>query len=505
MAAALLSPELSATWHLGTQRRRVAALAALAVLASLLFAGLVLLLQFVSLAVLLTWVVLVAIAWRPLVGLVVLFTLVQLFEGGGLDPLMAPGAYLHGGLGARMGLAGIPLSPVELLLLLTFGVWLAKGIMRRRLDARGGTLAGPMLLFVGALVLGLAWGAATGGDLYIAFWESRYLFYTGMAFLLAANTIRTRAHVRLLSALTLLGTGLFAIEGTYRRLALINTGQLGEVKEFWYWHEDVAFLGAFTLLVLAQQVFGAPRWQRLLGLALLPFTLFTLLASERRAGYIALVAAFLVFSLVLLVTRRKAFFLLAVPVMLAGAIYLPLFWSDTGLLGQPARAVRSLVDPSARDAASNLYRDLEKINIRATIQSSPLMGVGFGRPYLLMVQMPDISFFPFWQYITHANVLWVWLKTGAIGFVLFWILLGSAIARAAHAVRFMPSPDVRSFAAMAMSGIVCILVFASVDIGFTSGRITIFLGTLLGALSVLDRIQGPTRLNAALPGHSLPA
>jgi hypothetical protein len=281
----------------------------------------------------------------------------------------------------------------------------------------------------------------------------------------------------------------FAIEGAYRRLALIDTGQLGVVPEFAYSHEDVIFLGVLMLLVVAQWIFEAPAWQRALGLLALPIAGFTLLATERRAGFIAIIVAFFAYAIVLMITHRKAFFTIAVPVLVALAVYLPVFWNDTSIIGQPARAIRSLSSPDPRDAASNLYRDLELINVRETIHANPVFGVGFGRQFDFVVPLPDLSWWPYWHYEPHHNILWVWLKTGPVGFTLFFVLMGAAIARAAHIVRAVHIPEARVFAMLTLAGIITTLVFCYVDLGLVSGRVTVFLGTTLGTLSVLDQLK----------------
>src|SRR5207244_10663074 len=134
--------------------------------------------------------------------------------------------------------------------------------------------------------------------------------------------------------------------------------------------------------------------------------------------------------------------------------YLPLFWNNPRPTGQPARSVRSLVSPDPRDASSNEYRDLEAINVRATIDSSPLMGVGFGREFQFVVPLPDLSFWQFWHYEPHHNILWVWLKTGAIGFIAFWTLMGTALALAAHHARRLLIPAWRSFAHLSIAAII---------------------------------------------------
>jgi hypothetical protein len=175
--------------------------------------------------------------------------------------------------------------------------------------------------------------------------------------------------------------------------------------------------------------------------------------------------------------------------MICGAIYMPIFWNNTSMLGQPARAVRSLSSPDPRDAGSNLYRDLELINVRTTIKANGLLGVGFGNQFYFVVNMPDLSWWPFWHYEPHHNILWIWLKMGAIGFIVFFTLMGSGLARASYVVRTLLQPERRVFAMLTLSAIVTTLVFCYVDLGLVSGRVTVFLGTALGTLAVLDQIK----------------
>lgn len=488
VARPMVDPRVSTSWHAGTQRRRSAVLITGVVIASLLGAALVLALQVVSVVVVATWIVLGAIAWRPIVGLYVAFAMVLLFEAGGADQMMLPGYYFQNGLSGTLGLPVIS-SPLELLLLLTFAVWLARLACSRQRDFRKGLLFWPIMLFTLALVAGLIRGLVGGGDLNVALWESRFLFYVAICYVVAANTIRKRVHVQHLISLGMLGTTFFAIEGAYRRFALIDTGKIGVIPEFAYSHESVIFLGMMIPLVIAQHIYGAPWWQRILGIVALPIVIFTLLATERRAAYVALFIAFVAFSLVVFATHRKAFVLLVLPLLIGMVVYVPVFWNNTGLAGQPARAIRSLYQPDPRDAGSNLYRDLEKINVQATIHSNPLLGVGFGRPFLMVVPLADLSWWPFWHYEPHHNVLWVWLKVGAVGFILFWVLMGSAIARSAHLAKTMHDPAVRTMAIFTLTGIIATLVFCYVDLGLVSSRVTVFLGTTMGAVSVMDRLQ----------------
>jgi hypothetical protein len=348
----------------------------------------------------------------------------------------------------------------------------------------------PVVLFGIALVLGMLRGAVGGGDMYIGMWEVRYLLYIPACYLIARAALRTPAHVAGLLRVGLGAATIFAIEGAYRRVALIDTGQLGVISEFAYEHEDALFLVVFVLLSLSAFVFGAFRRVRVLGMLATPLILFTLLATERRAGIIVLLVGIIVIALTTLVVQRKAFMIAALPVVMITGLYLGAFWNASGVLGQPARAIKSLYAPDARDAQSNLYRVLETINIDVTIHSDPVLGVGFGRQFIMATSLPDLSaWWPFFRYETHNNILWVWLKTGAIGYILFWVMIGGALSRAAFAAKRLLDPTLRCAALFCLVAIVGTVVFAYVDLGLVSGRVTVLLGTALGILAVVERID----------------
>src|SRR4029079_12177595 len=313
-----------------------------------------------------------------------------LFESQTADHLLDLGTYLHKGIGSWTGLPFI-LTPLEFLLILGVAVVLISDAVKPRaetiaaralsLSLRGGW---PMLLFTIALVLGIIRGALGGGDMYIGLWEVRYLLYVPACYLIARGALRTPEHVGGLLRIGLAAAILFAIEGAYRRIALIDTGLLGVTPEFSYEHEDVLFLAVFVLLVLAAYVFGAFRRVRVAGLFVAPLMLFTLFATERRAGIIVLFVGILVIAMTTLFVRRKAFIIAAFPILIISVLYLAAFWNAAGIAGQPARAwtaagtagqparaIKPLDEPDPRAAASNLYRVLETINIDATIHSDP--------------------------------------------------------------------------------------------------------------------------------------
>jgi len=488
MTAVAAASELSTTWlHTAGRRRRVV-LTGLVIALSLGLARLVLAYDVAAVAGLVVSAALIAIVLRPRHGLYLLLAVVLLFDPG-IDPLMEPGRYMYSSLQSTLHLSGAIFIPFEMILLLTAAIWLAQATMRRQLDFRSGVLGPPMLLFALALVFGVIRGTLAGANFNYMFWESRFLFSMVLAYLVAANTIRTRAHVRMLLTLIFVCVSLSAIEGVWRKYALADAGLLGPIHEFWYAHDGIVIWGLLLILVLAQQTFGGPRWQRLMGPFVALVTIFAMLVSERRAGLIAIMVALAVFILGLITINRKAFVRVALPTLLIASVYLPLFWNDTGTLGQAARAVRSISSPDPRDASSNAWRDLEAINVRATIASDPLLGIGFGRPFLQVVTVPDISGFELWNYEAHHDILWVWMKTGAFGFIAFFALMLGGIARSMWLAKRLAQPELKAFAMVAMSAILMSLVFCYVDLGLIGARLPMLLGVALGTVGVLERIR----------------
>ena len=145
--------------------------------------------------------------------------------------------------------------------------------------------------------------------------------------------------------------------------------------------------------------------------------------------------------LVMLVLRwhqPRRFWLLLPVVVLVLTAYLGAFWNASGAPGFPAQAVKSVVAPeqqSEEDQASDLYRDIERHDIIATIRSNPVAraSASVSRSYMPW-PLPNISFFVFWEYITHNSILWIWMKAGIGGFVAMLMLFATALRTGARAL-----------------------------------------------------------------------
>ena len=78
---------------------------------------------------------------------------------------------------------------------------------------------------------------------------------------------------------------------------------------------------------------------------------------------------------------------------------------------------------------------IENYDLQQTIKSSPVIGLGFGQPFLRPVPLPDISVFEFNAYIPHNSLLWLWIKMGFVGFVAFLYTLAKTIVSGVDRVR----------------------------------------------------------------------
>jgi hypothetical protein len=200
-----------------------------------------------------------------------------------------------------------------------------------------------------------------------------------------------------------------------------------------------------------------------------------------------------------------------------GLVYTAVFWNIHGPLAEPAQAVRSYFQPDDRDYQSNLYRDQENTNLRATIAHSPIIGVGFGKEFDIVTYMVDLrAAWPLQRYMPHNNQLWVWMRTGWLGFGIFWSMVGATVLLvvtslrlgtnrlrrlwslehhliaplagdpATGAARRRAQQECAEFLVLAVMVQVTLaswLVLAAVDQGLMSSRLSAYAGGMIGTLA----------------------
>jgi hypothetical protein len=245
----------------------------------------------------------------------------------------------------------------------------------------------------------------------------------------------------------------------------------------------------FFILMIAIWLYHDSTLKRLLIPLMAPSILFSFFANHRRAGFLTLGIVVAVIFLLLYREHRKLFWTIAPTGTVLFLAYLAVFWNNMGSIGIVARAVRSVVgQPTARDAASNIYRDIENINSMFNIKSSPLLGLGFGQKFRMVAPMPDISHaFAWWEYITHNSIMWIWMQCGAGGFFSMLLLVGSAMILGGRAVWDMPRGPLRGAALTASLYLLAHFIYAYVDMSWDTDSM-VLVGTMMGLINCLYQV-----------------
>lgn len=371
------------------------------------------------------------IAYRLFVTMVFLATFL---ETGGLasDPLAVLGTDFHSDLTAVIHIH-IIVSIFEILLLLTLGFWLFRGKRAARAAPfQRGSLFVPILVFAGVLLFGVLYGQLRGGaTLTEALWEVRGFLIMIAAYFFVGMFVRSDREANQLTWVLLLAPTALALDNVIRGITSATTIEGNDLA---YDHVDSVVLGCAMLLCIAIITYGGTLWQRRYAFAALPIMVLAVLLMKRRAAFPVLGIGVIVLVIFLLRLRPRLFWRYVPAIALLVTLYLVAYWNNTGTLGQPARAISSQFTPDPRDAASNLYRDIEKADILANIQQAPITGLGFGQPFTFYYQLPDLSWWQFWHFETHNSVLWVWMKDGLVGFAVFFWLLGQSIYEGSQTV-----------------------------------------------------------------------
>ena len=135
------------------------------------------------------------------------------------------------------------------------------------------------------------------------------------------------------------------------------------------------------------------------------------------------------------------------------------------------------------------------------MKESPLIGYGYGRPFEMVVPMVDLTATdPLIHFIPHDQILWVWMRVGTIGFVVFWIMF-SVILICCTQVAREPGyyPDIRATGVYAATLVVMLLIFGLLDMQLSNIRDMLFVSIWVGNLAYLRSYYLPVKTDDADP------
>ncbi len=320
--------------------------------------------------------------------------------------------------------------------------------------------------------------------------EVRSFWYLFLGYLLAYNLVRKKQHVRLIVWLVILCAGIKALQGVYIYIFVIH-GDLAANHQIMA-HEESYFWVSVLLLMMLFSLHSKYRPQFFAALAILPFLLLSLIANNRRADFVALLVGLVVAWLLIFIVKkhaRKSLLAVLLVTTLLGSTYVAAFSNGTGGFSEPARAVVSVFRPDPTDAASNLYRDIEDYDLKYTVKLNP-MGLGFGKPFLQPILLPDLSSLdPVYNYIPHNTIYWVWMRLGPIGYLALWYLFGAIIVRGSIIARQLKDNYLQLIAIYIVAMFVMEIIVAFADYQLSFYRNVIYIGILAGVLMRLPKID----------------
>jgi len=387
------------------------------------------------------------------------------------------------------------ISPLELYILLIGISWFAWQVWRDQLRFVTGQLFWPTLVFLAFLLFGFARGIGTGGDLRIALWEMRAIFYLLALMVLTTNLVETTAqvsHLIWIAMVALLIKGICA--SLYYLLAL--KGNLSGTQSISD-HGAAIQLNTLFVLSLAVWIYHSSLMKRLLFPLMTPFVILGYIAMQRRAAFITLAIAFMLLAALLYHSRRRLF-ALALATLSVG--YVAISWNNQSFLAVPAQGIKSVIaadQASDRDQRSDNYRVLEDRNVNFTIHQHPFAGVGFGQKFHIIAPMPDISWFEWWEYITHNSIMWIWMKAGIGGFFSMLFLIGLAVVTGVRVLEGPPGDELSAVVLTATLYIVMHFIYACVDMSWDAQSM-VYVGIMMGLVNSAERIGNPAANNATI-------
>jgi hypothetical protein len=385
---------------------------------------------------------------------------------------------------------GVIITPMEVILVITAVVWVLRLLLDRGSRALvRGDLFGPVLVFAAFLFAGFGFGLVTGGDRYVAIWEFRPFLYLPLTYILLTNLFTTRRQYHRLAMVMLVAVVAHAVLALLKWSGL--SGDSREELESLVDHGSAVQMSVVLMVAIAAWMLPqAPRAVRfLMPLAAVPVG-WAWLISERRAAVVGLAVSIIFLGVLLFRLNRRRLYVAGPVFVLLTVGYLGAFWQSESTIGFPAQAIKTVVAPdeiSEKDESSNLYRQIENFDIMATIHAKPITGFGFGQKFLRPVALANVSNFPFFEFIPHNSVLWIWIKSGVGGFVAMLFLFGSAIRSGVGSLLRSSSGRDRVLLFAAAGYVIAYLIFAYVDIAWDA-RSMVSVGVAMAVCTELVRL-----------------
>lgn len=410
---------------------------------------------------------LTAAVFRPTHTAFCLLVLAIVFEPNAIDftRYMADAIYqMPPGWEQALGLTTSPIEVVAILVAISLTLRRTGGHVLASLPAVAWAIPA-------VIVLGLLYGLYRGAPGNLAYTEVRGLIAGLAVFVIAMRC--GQQHLGLIVKATAAAVAVLAAVITSRYLVYVKFGETSRPLEGVFSHEGSVIMGV-GLVIAGAALMRSKDTKTTVGLFVYCLLVFgAMIVTGRRAATLVVLVAGLSVGGFSLIRRPALTIAIAVPVLVVFGAYLGAFWNkEYGALAQPARAIRSQIDPTPRDDSSDTYRLIEKTNVIETVRVNRVFGVGFGRPFIQFQQLPDLtSFWPLQFFTPHQSVLWLWLKMGWLGIS---VVLGFVVVLLKRCLEALQENDrdspAWSTAAVLFTVTLMFVVYSTVDIAFAGAR-----------------------------------
>jgi hypothetical protein len=334
------------------------------------------------------------------------------------------------------------------------------------------------------------YGISRGGDALMGGWEILGLPFLVLMLFFVPQVIKTKEQVRSLVWVIIFTVAFKAFQAIDRFISLgFDFGGFRTLTN----HEDAVFFVILFLLLTAFYVFGGETSQkRWLKWLLIPI-LFGFYIANRRATYASFVISIIAFYILLHREQQRRLRNILSIFVVFFVVYLAVFWNSDGRLALVAQAVRSTLfsrDENAvsdNDYTSTLTRDQENYNLAITFRKAPLIGIGFGNKHEFPIYNPGE--FALKGYITHNEVLWFLIKTGVIGYYIFFLFLNLIVLYGAMTFANLNDPYLKAICSICVIAVINQIVVSHVDMQLTYPRNMVFLGVLIGLVPAIGSID----------------
>jgi hypothetical protein len=290
------------------------------------------------------------------------------------------------------------------------------------------------------LVLWGALGVARGANVLDLRLQLHMIVMTILSAFFFINVVRTREDFRKIGKAIVIGA---VVRGLFMLVFYLTVMRsLTEHMECVTEHGDSTTFSICIVLVLVNAIHERTRKASTRAALVIMLMLFAIQINNRRVAWLHLIGGLLIVYFAVPgggVIRKKIhkYLLIAAPIV---GIYVAAGWSHPTGIFKPVGSLQSMDDANNPSTQS---RNIENLGLIYTLQTAPVIGLGFGHGYTevstqFSVGLVDI--FPQYRQNPHNSALGLVTFCGAIGFTGIWMMFAVCSYMLARTYAFAKAP-----------------------------------------------------------------